>query len=152
LIVFAKQRGVTLALENTPGSLATPTNLCHLIEDTGLSDLRLCFDAGHAHLGDGVETSFEFMRDLVVTAHVHDNHGERDEHLLPFQGSINWWALLRVLAQSRQGDSLPLVMELKDPGNGAASKLLEQLIAVFEKLERAAAELRPLRNGRPSAA
>ena len=49
LHIFAKQRGVTIALENTPGELATPANLRQFIADTRLHDLRLCFDFGHAH-------------------------------------------------------------------------------------------------------
>ena len=78
LHLFAKQRGVTIALENTPGELATPANLRQFIADTRLIDLRLCFDTGHAHIADGVVPSFETMRELVATAHVHDNHGEKD--------------------------------------------------------------------------
>ena len=49
--IFAKQRGVTIALENTPGELATPANLRQFIADTRLTDLRLCFDIGHAQHG-----------------------------------------------------------------------------------------------------
>ena len=49
--------------------------------------MRLCFDIGHAHLGDGVAKSFEIMRDLVVTAHIHDNHGLKDEHLAPYEAA-----------------------------------------------------------------
>jgi sugar phosphate isomerase/epimerase len=152
LVVFAKQRGVTLALENTPGEMATPSNLRHLIEDTRLHDLRLCFDVGHAHMGDGVEPSFEVMGEYVVTTHVHDNHGERDDHLLPYQGTVNWWAALRTLAQARPASPLPRVMELKEPPGVAAAKILEQVPGVFEKLERAQQELRPGREDKPSAA
>ena len=87
LRIFAKQRGVTIALENTPGELATPANLRQFLAETRLTDLRLCFDIGHAHLGDGVLPSLETMRDLVVTAHIHDNHGLKDEHLAPYDGA-----------------------------------------------------------------
>ena len=123
LRIFAKQRGVTIALENTPGELATPANLRQFLADTRLTDLRLCFDIGHAHLGDGVAKSFETMRDLIVTAHIHDNHGLKDEHLAPYEasaddgkptgasGTIDWKAALQELK------SIPLVFELKEqPG------------------------------------
>jgi sugar phosphate isomerase/epimerase len=152
LVVFAKQRGVTLALENTPGEMATPSSLRHLIEDTRLHDLRLCFDVGHAHMGEGVEASLDATRELVVTVHIHDNHGERDDHLLPYQGTVNWWATLRALAQARPANPLPLVMELKEPAGGSAAKVLEQVPGVFEKLERAQQELRSAREDKPSAA
>ena len=84
LHIFAKQRGVTIALENTPGELATPQNLRQFIADTRLTGLRLCFDIGHAHLADGGELpGIDTVRELVVTAHLHDNHSEKDEHLPP---------------------------------------------------------------------
>ncbi len=138
LRVFAKQRGVTLALENTPGELATPANLRHFIETTRLHDLRLCFDTGHAHMEDGVESSFETMRELVVTAHVHDNHGEKDEHLLPYEGTINWDAAARALAGSPPTTlELPFVLEIKE--QPSLTHPLEQAVAAFDKLELALA-------------
>lgn len=138
LSVFARQRGVTIALENTPGTLATPDALRAFVAQTRLSDLRFCFDAGHAHLQDGVEGSFEVMRDLVVTAHLHDNHGEKDEHLLPFEGTINWPAALKSLAQAPSApQGLPLVLELKD--SGARSIPLDEMQAVFSRFEESAA-------------
>lgn len=132
LIVFAKQRGVTIALENTPGELATPANLRHFIEETRLHDLRLCFDTGHAHMQDGVERSFETMRELVVTTHVHDNRGEKDEHLLPYEGTIDWNAALKALA-----GNLPIVLELKEPP--AHPRPLEQAVTIFQQFEQALA-------------
>ena len=108
LHIFAKQRGVTIALENTPGELATPANLRQFIADTRLTDLRLCFDTGHAHLAASVLPSFETMRELVVTSHVHDNHGEKDEHLAPPSGTIDWSSVLPVI------EKVPMVLELKE--------------------------------------
>ena len=143
LSVFAKHRRVTIALENTPGELATPANLRHFIADTRLHDLRLCFDTGHAHMEEGVERGYETMRELVVTTHVHDNHGEKDEHLLPFAGTIDWRATLKDFAQAPAAENkLPMVLELKDNAvNGATehnlSATLDKVKASFDKLENA---------------
>jgi sugar phosphate isomerase/epimerase len=137
LRLFAKQSGVTIALENTPSHLASPANLRQFITDTRLSDLRLCFDIGHAHLGDGVMPTFEVMRDLVVTAHVHDNHGFKDEHLPPFGGDIEWSMALPALAKIE----LPLVLELKEQPSHAdpapTSAAIEYARAAFDRLEEA---------------
>src|SRR5579863_4985033 len=81
LSLFARQRGVTIAIENTPGEMATPANLKTFLEQTRLTSLKLCFDTGHAHLEGGVAAGLEASRDLMVTTHVHDNRGERDDHL-----------------------------------------------------------------------
>ncbi len=139
LLVFAKQRGVTIALENTPGELATPANLCKFIEETRLTDLRLCFDAGHAHMEEGVEKSFAVMREKVVTTHIHDNRGEKDEHLLPYEGTIDWKAALKAI-----GNELPLVLELKEKPAPAgaetpAADAIQAARSAFGKLEQALA-------------
>jgi sugar phosphate isomerase/epimerase len=134
LCVFAKQRGVTIALENTPGELASPAHLREFIVDTHLRDLRLCFDTGHAHMEEGVEAGFDAMRDFVVTSHVHDNHGERDEHLFPFAGTIDWEAALRAMRSA--SEDLPLVLEVRE--QAADTQPLERAAATFARLERVA--------------
>lgn len=137
LVVYAKQRGVTLALENTPGELGAPSTLRHFIADTRLTSLRLCFDTGHAHIEDGVERSFETMRELVVSAHVHDNRGEKDEHLFPYEGTIDWNAAMDALRRAPAATSgLPLVLELNQ--SAAHPRPLEQAVVVLERLEKAA--------------
>jgi sugar phosphate isomerase/epimerase len=132
LAVFAKARGVTIALENRVDELGSPSSLQHFITDTHLQDLRLCFDTGHAHLEMGVEASFDMMRDRVATTHIHDNHGEKDEHLLPFEGAINWDAAFGALAAAPQ--ALPIVLELKEQAGG--KPLLDQVRAAFDKIEK----------------
>jgi sugar phosphate isomerase/epimerase len=134
LVVFAKARGVTIALENTPGELSSPASLHEFIKETHLRELRLCFDIGHAHIEEGVLPSFEIMRDAVVTTHLHDNHGEKDEHLLPYEGGpggIDWDEALAALSSATQ--PLPLVMELKEQAAGKPA--LAEIRAAFDRLE-----------------
>jgi sugar phosphate isomerase/epimerase len=131
LVIFAKERGVTIALENTPSELGSPESLDHLIKETHLRDLKFCFDIGHAHIEEGVEKSFDIMRDRIVTAHIHDNHGDKDEHLLPFEGTIDWEAALQAFAAMPQPPDL--VLELKEQPGGKPS--LDKIREAFDKLE-----------------
>jgi sugar phosphate isomerase/epimerase len=137
LRLFAKQSGVTIAIENTPGNLAAPEKLRQFVAETRLNDLRFCFDVGHAHLGDGVMPSLEIMRDRVVTAHVHDNNGFKDEHLAPFGGNIEWSPALAELAKIESA----LVFELKEQPAYAEpappSVAIEAARAAFDKVEAA---------------
>jgi sugar phosphate isomerase/epimerase len=139
LSLFAKQRGVTIALENTPGEMATPANLKGFLEQTRLTNVKLCFDTGHAHLEGGVVAGLETIRDLAVTTHVHDNRGERDDHFLPYEGTIDWNAALPALPID-----VPFVFELKEPAVAAGSAdlqafagTLQGLRRVFDKFEQA---------------
>jgi sugar phosphate isomerase/epimerase len=131
LVLFARQRGVTLALENTPGEMATPANLRHFLEDTHLPGLRLCFDSGHAHMETGALQGLETMRGIAVTTHLHDNHGEKDEHLLPFEGTIEWDKLMRAMPAD-----LPCVVELREQA-GQPPPSFDAIRAAFDKLEGA---------------
>jgi sugar phosphate isomerase/epimerase len=70
------------------------------------------------------------MRDLAATAHIHDNHGEKDEHLLPWEGTIEWDETLGEFAAA--SEPLPLVLELKEMAAGAPS--LDQIRAGFDKI------------------
>jgi sugar phosphate isomerase/epimerase len=142
LSLFARQRGVTIALENTPGEMATPANLKQFLEQTRLTSVKLCFDTGHAHLEGGLPSALEAVRDLVVTTHVHDNRGERDDHLLPYEGTIDWNATLAALPSDA-----PFVFELKEPGAAAGSVdlqaftgTLQGMRTVFDKFEEVLAQ------------
>jgi sugar phosphate isomerase/epimerase len=132
LTIFAKHRGVTIALQNTPNEIGSPASLVQFVKETHLHALRFCFDVGHAHIEGGAAAGYHLMRDLAVTAHVHDNHGEKDEHLLPWEGTIDWNAALGEFAAAPQ--PLPLVLELKETAAGELS--LERIRAAFDKIER----------------
>jgi sugar phosphate isomerase/epimerase len=142
LSLFARHRGVTIAVENTPGEMATPINLKNFLEQTRLTSVKLCFDAGHAHLeGGGVPEQLATVRDLVATTHLHDNRGERDDHLLPYEGTIDWNATLAALPVDA-----PMVLELKEPAVAAGSsdvqafaETLKGVRNVFDKFEAARA-------------
>jgi sugar phosphate isomerase/epimerase len=138
LSLFARHRGVTIAIENTPGEMATPANLKNFLEQTRLTSVKMCFDTGHAHLDGGVPAALEVVRDYVVTTHVHDNAGERDDHLLPYEGPIDWNATLAALLAET-----PMVLELKEPAAAAGSAELQAFAetlrgvgSVFEKFEK----------------
>jgi len=142
LSLFARHRGITLALENTPGEMATPANLKHFLERTRLTGVKLCLDTGHANLEGDVLPALETARDLLVTTHLHDNRGERDDHLLPYEGTIDWDAVLPALPTGT-----PLVLELKEPAVAAGSgeiqafaETLQSARKVFDKFEQALAK------------
>jgi sugar phosphate isomerase/epimerase len=142
LSLFARQRGIAIALENTPGEMATPANLKNFLDETRLMNVKLCFDTGHAHLEGGVVANLDVIRDVIVTTHIHDNRGERDEHLPPYEGTIDWKSTLAAMPRD-----VPFVFELKEPAAAAGSSDLQAFSATlqgahaaFEKFEQALAQ------------
>jgi sugar phosphate isomerase/epimerase len=140
LVLHAKHAGVTICIENTLSEMGAPDYLRAFVNETRLTGLRFNFDIGHAHLAEGPEESrvaksFEPMRDLIATAHIHDNHGEKDEHLPPFDGSIDWPAAVTLLKTVPQ-PNLPLLLEIKEKTGPDAPSLPQQLDAARKSMDR----------------
>ncbi len=140
LVLHAHHAGVTIAVENTTSEMGDPAYLRAFVDETRLSGLRFNFDIGHAFLADGpenerIEKGFAPLRELAVSAHIHDNHGEKDEHLPPYDGSIDWESAVKTL-KSAPGPPLPLTLELKEHTGPDAHSASEQLAAASASLDR----------------
>lgn len=98
LAAAAEPLGVRIAVEVIPNELSRPGSLVHFIEkEFGGRGVGICFDVGHAHIdGDAVE-AVEIVSEHLIAAHVHDNRGRADDHLVPFDGTIDWPALVTVV-------------------------------------------------------
>ncbi len=140
LILHAKHVGVTICVENTTSEMGDPAYLRAFYDETRLSGLRFNFDIGHAHLADDpeeerIEKSFAPMRELVSGVHVHDNHGEKDEHLPPYDGTIDWPAAIKILKTAPDGN-VPLLLELKEKTGPEVPSATEQLAAARKAMDR----------------
>ena len=140
LVLHAHHAGVTICVENTTSEMGDPAYLRAFVDETRLTGLRFNFDIGHAHLADGpeedrIEKSFAPLRELVSAVHLHDNHGDKDEHLSPFDGSIDWGGAIKTV-QSAPQTSLPLVLELKEKTGPEAPGAAEQLTAARKAMDR----------------
>jgi sugar phosphate isomerase/epimerase len=70
--------------------------------------------------------------------HLHDNHGDKDEHLAPYAGTIDWPAAVKVLKTTPAAEKLPIVLELKEktgPEAIGSLELLEAARAAMDKFE-----------------
>lgn len=140
LSLHAHHAGVTICVENTTSEMGEPAYLRSFVEETRLTAVRFNFDIGHAHLAEGPEEervarSFEPVRELVASAHIHDNHGEKDEHLPPYDGTIDWAAAVKLL-KSAQTKDLPLTLEVKEKTGPDAPSLGDQLATAAQSLDR----------------
>jgi sugar phosphate isomerase/epimerase len=71
------------------------------------------------------------MRDHLVSSHIHDNHGDKDEHLVPFDGTVDWDAAVRSFVEAPQ--LIAMVFEIK--GQGPAAPSLDQIRAACDKID-----------------
>jgi len=141
LILHARHARVTVCVENTQSEMGSPDYLRAFVDETRLTGLRFNFDIGHAHLAEfpaeeRLEKSFSPLRQLVSSVHLHDNHGEKDEHLPPYDGSIHWPEAIKLLKSAAQNGGLPLILELKQKGGHDAATVSEQLSSARKSLDR----------------
>jgi sugar phosphate isomerase/epimerase len=87
--------GIALCLENNT-SAHHPNELADRPADFErlFAALPACvgmnLDFGHAHITGNTDAYLRQFVPRLRYAHLADNHGERDEHLAPGQGTINW--------------------------------------------------------------
>ena len=67
-----------------------PGYLEYLIDHIDYDNVGICYDCGHDHCHFKDNFDFEYFRDKIFAIHIHDNHGEKDEHLLPGDGSVDY--------------------------------------------------------------
>jgi sugar phosphate isomerase/epimerase len=133
LSLFAKQRGVEILLENTPNELASAQRLLYFFEVTHLK-LNVCFDAGHAHMNEGIETAYRLLAPRIRSTHIHDNNGSEDLHLFPFLddgGTVDWTRAMKTLQAAP--DQYPLLLELRDAPD--VQRPIDKAVEVFNRLE-----------------
>ncbi|HEY7191629.1 MAG TPA: sugar phosphate isomerase/epimerase family protein [Vicinamibacterales bacterium] len=124
---------VRVAVEVIPNALSSATALVRLIEeDLDGPDIGVCFDYGHAHLMGDLSEAIETLSGHVWTTHVHDNGGRRDEHLLPYSGTIDWDAAM--METQKVGYDGTLMLEVADLGDPI--DVLKRSIKVRERLDK----------------
>ena len=145
-VEWARQCGVGIALENDfeyqgglrrvyCASVYELIDLCDAFDDP--DHVGICYDFGHANLTGGFHRqNLNAIGKRLQAVHVQDNHGQSDEHLLPFFGSIDWEEAMLGLAES--GYAGELTFEIQEYGRYLPKDMkhlaVEQSLAVGERL------------------
>ncbi len=135
LCQYAGPLGVTIAVENLIGSSdakgnddeleCTLENLVRLFSNTGV---KYCLDIGHAILNAcDPRREVDAAGSSLVTFHVHNTDGVRDNHALPSEGIIDWPALRQYIRSA--GYQGPFVMEVAGGPNPAET--LRRVVKLF---------------------
>ncbi len=92
---IAKQYDITICLENMPMrdfSLATPYEILNFVKLINDPNFKICLDTGHVATFPelSVSTAVRDLGDEIRAFHIHDSIPDRDLHLLPCFGRIDW--------------------------------------------------------------
>ena len=100
-----EQSGIRLAVEN----LRTTKRCARIVDALADSPRGRLLRYGHNHVTAGNDFSLlSRFPDRIFALHVHDNSGLRDEHLLPYEGTVDWAAFLAAAERTEFGGSLML--------------------------------------------
>jgi sugar phosphate isomerase/epimerase len=130
LRAFAKPLGVRILVENIPNELSTPDKLVEFIQASHFDDVGVCFDFGHAHMMSSVSEAFEILKPHIRSTHVHDNAKDKDSHLWPGKGSIDWKEAVELLRSAPH--TPPLLLEIE--GEEKISPV-DGMVEAYRKLE-----------------
>ena len=146
MLPVARQAGVVIGLENmTPGEygggrfFSVAGHFARLSRELTDPNVGYVYDTGHALMSAGPDALqiLEAMGDRIAAWHLADNAGDRDSHLAPGHGEVNWDAVFRHAAKLRF--SAPVTMETAPWGHGPDysmdtwKKSVQTLDALVEK-------------------
>lgn len=110
LFPVLEETGVGIALEN--GCFVQGYNrfftvaeeLAQLVDALNHRLVGACWDTGHAHVQKVDQApALRILGSRLKATHIHDNNGVSDQHLLPYQGTIDWTELVGALKEIGYG-------------------------------------------------
>ena len=137
---YCKQYGIKIAVENLypSANLDSPNKINATLEKLDPDYFVSLVDVGHANLQHYAPESFirKILPGRLQGLHVHDNHGEKDEHTVPYLGDIRWEYVLEALAEiDYTGDlTLELVGFLPKYANNMLPEALAFAAGVGQKM------------------
>ena len=141
LVELGIKNGVGTAFENMMPCLdgTLPVRYCQQYDDLAeLVDsyndpmVGVCWDTGHANgmIFDQAR-AVHYLGKRIKNLHLNDNvRCNRDEHLLPFMGTIDWYALMAALAEVGYDGDMTLETHV---GHEAPGSLQEEMIILSRK-------------------
>lgn len=133
LLTVAHEVDVIICLENMPMphfSLGSPQAILNFVQEINDTHLKICLDTGHVSVFPSLRVgeAVRALGDQICVLHIHDNRGQRDEHLPPYAGVIDWADFVRALREIGYDGVFSL-----EPGY-AAQESAEQRVAYYLEL------------------
>ena len=95
IVEAAEKYNVKIAFEN----LRMPKYLDYIMKNINSEKVGICFDSGHNNYCYPADSIIRKYKDKIFAIHLHDNFGRSDEHLIPFDGNINWDEITKAISE-----------------------------------------------------
>ncbi len=144
LLDVAEKNRFTIAIENmgAKGRLGgRPEHFERLKQEFDHPNLGFCLDSGHALMALGPERAGEFfdvMAPKIVAFHLADNAGDRDSHLAPGHGLVDWTGFFRRVSEIQFSRAMCIETPPFAPGPDYRPEAWKEMVADVDALARAA--------------
>ena len=144
LKAFAHPLGVRLLIENLQNEITSPEHILEILRVGHFDRVGVCLDIGHAHLSRpenniGIDEAFELLKPRFAQLHLHDNHGQHDNHLWPGSGSIDWTNTAKQVATLPA--NTPGILEIAHDLEETPDSVTTKSTQAFDLLKRATEQL-----------
>lgn len=115
LMPYAKERGVRIALENLDNVYFDIIEKA--FDDYAPDYIGLCYDSGHGNFkGANGPAMLDKYKNRLISVHLHDNNGIKDQHKPLFSGTIDWENLSGIIAESTYTKPLSMEVSIRNSG------------------------------------
>jgi sugar phosphate isomerase/epimerase len=129
---FAHPLGVRILVENLVSEPTTPEHLVEILQSGHLNSVGVCLDLGHANITTGVTQAIATLNSRIVSVHMHDNQGVKDEHLWPGDGTIDWTSAVQALKRLPEPPAMVLEVHQSFATDATVQARIEQAFARFD--------------------
>ncbi len=125
LLDHIDQASLSLAIENES---FRPANEILAFSLEVIDDPRygFCYDSSHDNL---VDRPLVLLRDWgrrLLTTHISDNRGKKDDHMLPYEGTFPWKDFCRYFSGIHYNGPFLLEVEMRESAFGSPSEFLRE--------------------------
>lgn len=110
IVDYAKDLNIKVAFENTK----IKGYLEYVLQNIQNDNVGICYDAGHCHAHFNDEFNYELFKNRIFAVHLHDNDKTADQHLIPFDGTINWNNVVTKLKECNYDGPVTLELSYKN--------------------------------------
>jgi sugar phosphate isomerase/epimerase len=125
LLDYVRDAKVGLAIENehfAPANDIMRFSLDHIRD----SNYGFCYDTSHDNLTSHPLKIFEDYGRRLLTTHISDNRGKKDDHMLPYEGGFPWPAFCRIFSKIDFSGILLLEVEMRESAFGSPGEFLQE--------------------------
>ena len=113
----AIKNNVKLAVENLQGKSSRLLTE-RILQEFPQKHIGFCHDTGHEHCSQECFKALESMGNRLFCTHVHDDTGcGNDDHLLPYEGTIDWGLYVSIMSKLDYSGCL-LIEAIKNRNDG----------------------------------